>query len=158
MSGGAGLDQLVIADLNDLVLDDNDNADPSDDVIRDAGDNINLNSIEINRLYDHINFHDVKVDSGTSKLISDNAGIESSGTLYRIDFADVADLSAFYLSNLSNQIPNYDLSNEYQLFLRTTVTDVSSSLAAGFNFDSTNQKIDVTSGEDLLSLNNLTFG
>ncbi|MDA8687756.1 hypothetical protein N9L98_01665, partial [bacterium] len=160
MSGGDGNDQLLIVDLNETVIDDNSTPnDPNDDFTRDAGDNIDLDSIVIDRLYDHIHFHDVKVDSGgTPELVSDSANIEPSGTLYRIDFAEVADLSAFYLSNLSDQIPNYNVSNEYQLFLRTNVADVSSSLTAGFAFDSTNQKIDVTSGEDLLSLNNLTFG
>jgi len=161
MSGGDGNDQLLIVDLNEKVIDDNSTPnDPSDDLPRDADDNIDLDSIVIDRLYDHIEFHDVRVDSSgtTPELVSDTANIEPSGTLYRIDFAEVADLSAFYLSNLSDTIPNYNVSNEYQLFLRTDVADVSTSLTAGFAFDSANQKIDVTSGEDLLSLNNLTFG
>jgi hypothetical protein len=159
MSGGDGQDQLIINDLNEKVINDNDTPlDPSDDSTEYAEDNIELNSIVIDRLYDHIHFHDVKVDSGTTKLITDTAGIESTGSLYRIDFADVSDLSAFYQSNLSDTIPNYSVSNDYQLFLRTSVADISASLTAGFAFDSANQKIDVTSGEDLSSLNNLTFG
>ena len=152
MSGGDGLDQLIITDLNEKILEDVNGTpnDITDDNIVDAGDNIDLDSLVIDRVYEHINFHDVEVDSGTTELVTDTAGIEPTGTLYRIDFAEVADLSSFYQANLSTSVSSqYEISAEYALFLRTT-HDLSSELSGvtDIAFDSANNKIDLA-GTDL---------
>ena len=156
MSGGDGVDQLVIHDLNELAIDDKGTPnDKSDDVIKDDDGNIVLNSIVIDRLYENIHF-DVKVDSGTGKLTSDTSNLETGATLYRIDFAEVPNLATFYGNNLSDGFTGYDVSNEYQLFLRTS-GDVNTNVNSYTNlaYDSSNQKIDVKTGTDLSELNDL---
>jgi hypothetical protein len=159
MSGGSGNDRLVITDLNEKVLDDNGTpTNLADDIIKDASDNIDLDSLNIDRNYNHIHFQDVKVDTGTTELVTDTSStVPGNAALYRIDFADVSDLSAFYLDNLSSTIPHYNVSNEYQLFLRTSTADLSTTISnlTDFTFDSTNNKIDVA-GTDLSKLSNLT--
>jgi len=158
MSGGAGLDQLVIADLNEVVLDDKGTTETSDDEIVDADENIDLDSLVIDRLYEHTNYLDVKIGDVSDKLETETAGVEPTGTLYRIDFTEVSDLSSFYQGNLSTNVSSqYEISSEYALFLRTTV-DLGSTLSSStdFTFDSVNSKIDVIGTTDLSILDGLT--
>jgi len=161
MSGGDGLDQLTITDLNEIVSNDNGTPDDdTDDFTEDAGDNIDLDSIIINRLYEYTDYLDVKIGDSSGKLETEASGVEPTGTLYRIDFAEVADLSSFYQANLSTSVSSqYEISSEYALFLRTTV-DLSSTLSGStnFTFDSVNSKIDVSGTTDLSILDGLTTG
>jgi len=156
MSGGSGLDQLTITDYGDKVFEDNNEIktdDTSDDDIVESGENIDLDTIVINRSYDYDNYHDVTKDSNTGKLEYQEAGSDPTGNLYRIDFVDLSDLSSFYHTHLSTSIPGYSISNEYQLFLRTT-QDLNT-LPGDFYYDTTNNKIDVTGSADLSLLDGL---
>ena len=65
--------------------------------------------------------------------------LETGAPLYRIDFADVNNVSEFLKQNAASDI--YSVSKEYVLFLRTSM-DLSSGLTGGLTFDSANQKID----------------
>ena len=152
MSGGAGQDQLVVSDQNEL---ESDGASGS----QDAGEDLDLDSITINRNFDYTysNYSDVEIDdlagsASEGKLITDDAGLNSGDPLYRIDFADVHNLSEFFQSNLSDSL--YTVSTEYALFLRTSF-DLSGTLPTDINFDTVNQKIDV-SGTDISVLDNLS--
>ena len=146
MSGGDGLDQLIVSDQNQL--------EPSDAGPKDAEEDINLDSIIINRNIDYIysNHKDVDYNSGSGGLVSDSSNLETNATLYRIDFADVNNVSEFLTVNAASDI--YSVSKEYALFLRTSM-DLSTGLTSGLSFDSANLKIDVT-GEDLSVLDSLS--
>ena len=131
MSGGAGIDQLVVSDQNELEADGGGT--------KDAGEDIDLDSIEINKIIDYTfsNERDVNIDTSggnptSGKLIIDTGGAQTTGTSYRIDFADVADLSDFYETNLATAVSNlYTVSTEYQLFLKTSMDYSSGNLPGG---------------------------
>ncbi len=153
MSGGAGLDQLVVTDQNELESDGSGGS-------QDAGEDLDLDSITVNRNidYNYSNRTDVEFDNGSGKIVIDNAIEHSGAASYRIDFADVHNLSDFFESNLSTPVSDlYTVSSEYALFLRTTVDlgDSASLPASGFTFDSANLKIDVE-GTDISVLDQLS--
>ena len=135
MSGGAGIDELIVTDLNEGEDDD-----------------LDLSSMEVGRSYSHQNYTDVNVSGG--EFVSDNDGDHSNGNLYRIDFADVNDLHSFIGDNVSTEVSGgYSLTSEYALFIRTNL-DPSGMTNADISFDGANQKIDVT-GTDISILDGL---
>ena len=139
MSGGDGVDELLVNDLEE----------PND-----GSDNLNLSSIEIGRNYEHTNYQDVDVsDTGNDagKLVNDTDNDHSEGSLYRIDFADVNSLHAFIGDNVSTDLAGYDITAEYALFIRTTADP---SAMTNVQFDVFNQKIDVA-GTDISVLDAL---
>ena len=140
MSGGAGHDQLVVSDQNEL---ESDGASGS----QDAGEDIDLDSITVNRLLDYTysNQRDVEYSSGTTNLIIDGAPSHAGETSYRIDFADVSNLSDFYESNLATAVSDlYTVSTEYALFIKTSMDlGTFASSNTNFTFDTANQKLDV---------------
>ena len=75
-------------------------------------------------------------------------------SLYRIDFADVNNLSEFFKDNAVAEL--YSVSSEYALFIRTNMdlSDSANLPASGFTFDA-NLKIDVT-GTDISVLDSLS--
>ena len=79
---------------------------------------------------------------------------DSDGNLYRIDFAEVADLNSFIGSYVSADVSSgYSMSTEYALFIRTNL-DPSGMTNANIMFDVANQKIDVM-GTDISILDGL---
>jgi hypothetical protein len=149
MSGGAGLDQLLVVDLNDPV------SDGSNGAIED-GENLNLNSMEIDRVTD-THLQNVVVDTGgaSSKLVSGGSQASSDNTLYRIDFADVQDLSTFYAANISSSL--YNVSSSYELYLSSSLSDIGSAINgySGVQYVTAHNKIDVD-GNDLSILSSLS--
>ena len=75
MIGGEGKDELIVADLNES-----------------GDDDIDLSSISVNNLYSYQNLEQVDITSGEF-VSGSNASV--SGQYYRIDFADVSDISTF---------------------------------------------------------------
>ena len=136
MSGGDGVDELLVTDLNE-----------------DENDDLNLSSMEVGRAYSHQNYTDVDVSSD-DKFVSDSDNGHSDGNFYRIDFAEVADLNSFIGSYVSADVSSgYSMSTEYALFIRTNL-DPSGMTNANIMFDVANQKIDVM-GTDISILDGL---
>jgi hypothetical protein len=136
MSGGDGVDELIVNDLNES-----------------EGEDLNLSSMEVGRAYTNSSYQDVDVFEG--KLVGESDNDHFDGTLYRIDFADLQDISAFIGANLSTDVSqDYSITSEYSLFLRTNL-DPNEMTSFDVQFDSVNQKIDV-SGTDLSLLDELT--
>jgi hypothetical protein len=136
MSGGDGVDELIVSDLDEGEDDD-----------------LDLSTMQISRAgYSYHNHTDVDVSD--VKFVSDNDNDHFGGDLYRIDFADVNDLHDFIEPFVSNDVSSgYSLSAEYALFIRTNL-DPSGMTKADVMFDSANQKIDVT-GTDISILDGL---
>jgi len=148
MSGGGGLDTLVVTDLNDPVSDGSGGT-------KEDGENLNLNSMVIDRVTD-THLESVVVDTGSSnKLVSGGSHTTSGDTLYRIDFADVQDLSTFYTDNISSDL--YNVSSSYELYLSSSVGDIGASINGytGIQYVTSHNKIDVA-GTDLSILNSLS--
>ena len=123
---------------------------------------INLDTITINEILiiPTLIIKDVDIDttvgnSSEGKLTSDSDNDHSSAPLYRIDFADVNNISEFIKENAVSEL--YSISNEYALFIRTNMdlSDSANLPVNGFTFDSFNQKIDV-SGTDISVLDDLS--
>ena len=150
MSGGAGQDQLVVSDQNEL---ESDGASGS----QDSGEDLDLDTITINRNIDYTysNHQDVDIHTTDGNLITDSDNEQSGAPLYRIDFADVNNISELIKENAVSEL--YSISNEYALFLRTNMnlSDIENLPVSGFTFDSFNQKIDV-SGTDISVLDDLS--
>ena len=135
MSGGDGVDELIVTDLKEGEDDD-----------------LDLSSMEVGRGYSHQNYTDVDVSG--AEFVSDSDNEHSGGNLYRIDFAEVNDLHSFIGGHVSTEVSGgYSLSSEYALFIRTNL-DPSGMTSANVMFDSANQKIDVT-GTDISILDGL---
>jgi hypothetical protein len=153
MSGGGGLDTLVVTDVNDVESDGNGGT-------KQYGENLNLNSMEIDRVTD-THLQNVIVDTGgtSDKLVSTAPQTQSGDTLYRIDFADVPDLSTFYTANISSDL--YNVSSSYELYLSSSlgVNDIGAAINGytGIQYVTAHNKIDVA-GNDLsiLSSNSLS--
>ena len=80
MSGGDGVDELIVNDYDEGEDDD-----------------LDLSSMEVGRAYSHQNYKDVDVSGG--EFVSDSDNEHSGGNLYRIDFAEVNNLHSFFESN-----------------------------------------------------------
>jgi len=149
MSGGDGQDQLVVLDYNDLVSDGSSGTKEDDE-------NLNLNSMEIDRVID-TSLHNVVVDTaGASNIfVSTASQTPSTNILYRIDFADLPDLSTFYTENMSNDL--YTVSSSYELYLSSSVDDIGTAINqySGIQYVTAHNKIDVD-GTDLSILNSLS--
>tara|TARA_B110000208_G_scaffold154760_1_gene187499 strand:- start:78 stop:2756 length:2679 start_codon:yes stop_codon:yes gene_type:complete len=136
MSGGDGVDELIVNDYDEGEDDD-----------------LDLSSMEVGRAYSHQNYTDVDVSSG-GEFVSDSDNEHSGGNLYRIDFADVHNLHSFFGDHVSTEVSEgYSVSSEYALFIRTNL-DPSGMTNASVMFDSANNKIDVL-GTDLSILDGL---
>jgi Ca2+-binding RTX toxin-like protein len=136
MSGGDGVDELIVNDFDEGEDDD-----------------LNLSSMEVGRAYSHQNYTDVDV-SNSGEFVSDNDGDHSGGNFYRIDFAEVNELHSFFGDNVSTEVSQgYSVSTEYALFIRTNV-DPNGMTDANVMFDAANHKIDVM-GTDLSILDGL---
>ena len=138
MSGGEGSDKLIVNDLNDGEY-----------------DNLDLSTMAIGRAYTYGNYQSVDID-GNGEIVSDAEDGTSYNNLYRIDFAQVNDLHAFIDTKISSDFtPTSTVTSDYELFIRTDL-DASGINNASFHLDSANQKIDVASGTDFLTLGNLS--
>ena len=134
MSGGAGQDELII----------------SQD--RFSSDNIDQSTLTVGRSIRN-DLEVVNVDG--SEIVSDASTDVSTGTYYRIDFADVSNISNFIGDNLSDSVSvKYNISTEYALYLVST-DDLSGLSSDAFAYDALNGKIDVY-GTDLSGLSGLT--
>ena len=135
MIGGEGKDELIVADLNES-----------------GDDDIDLSSISVNNLYSYQNLEQVDITSGEF-VSGSNATV--SGQYYRIDFADVADVSTFIGNNLSTALEGkYNVTHEYALFV-VSDQDLTGLDTSEFMYDAINGKIDVT-GTNISVLENLT--
>ena len=134
MSGGAGQDELII----------------SQDQF--ASDNIDQSTLTVSRSIRN----DLEVvNINGSEIVSDASTPVSTGTYYRIDFADVSNISNFIGDNLSGSVSGkYDVSTEYALYLVSN-DDLSGLSSSAFAYDALNGEIDVY-GTDLSGLSGLT--
>ncbi len=141
MSGGDGLDRLIVSDQNQL--------EPDGANYKDAEEDLDLDTITVNRNidYSYSNHIDIDYNSGSGELVSDSSNLQTGAPLYRIDFADVNNVSEFLKQNAASDI--YSVSKEYALFLRTSM-DLSSGLTGGLTFDSANLTIEVDGSISLL--------
>ena len=148
MSGGGGLDQLVVTDYNDVESDGNGGT-------KQEGENLNLNSMEIDRVTD-THLQNVFVDGNANEIKSDAQHTFSGNTLYRIDFADVPDLSTFFADHLSTDL--YNVSSSYELYLSSSlgVNDIGAAINGAYvQYVTAHNKIDID-GNSLAPLNSLS--
>ena len=133
MIGGQGEDELIVSDLNS------------------HDDNIDLSSISVRNLYSHQNLEQVDINAG--EFIS-GTDVNVTGQYYRIDFADVSDLSTFIGDNLSSTVAGkYSVTTDYALFV-VSDQDLTSLNSSDFMYDAINGKIDVI-GTDISVLESL---
>jgi hypothetical protein len=85
MSGGAGDDKLIVKDYGDG-----------------DSENLDLSTMEVSRSYSFKNHNDVNTDNG--KFVNDSDNDHSDGSFYRIDTADLSNLSSFFEGHVSTDV------------------------------------------------------